>query len=75
MKLSHRVKLLTTTGILYCLWEAHRLEQPRKRCAGNFLLPHDNALAHTTLSAQQYLVKNSTVFVQHALHSPDLAPS
>jgi hypothetical protein len=52
-------------GVPQCLQEAVRLKHPGKWCADDWLLHHDNAPAHTALSWQQYLAKNSMDIVCH----------
>jgi len=41
---------------------------------GDWFLHHDNALAYTALSVQQFLPKNNMTVIPHPPYSPDLAP-
>ncbi|UYV84244.1 hypothetical protein LAZ67_X001650 [Cordylochernes scorpioides] len=40
----------------------------------NWLLHHDNALAHTSLLVRDFLAKNNTLIMPQPPYSPDLAP-
>lgn len=42
--------------------------------SGDWLFHHDNAPAHTALSARQFLTKNGLTPVPHPPHSRDLSP-
>ena len=39
------------------------------------ILHHDNAPAHTALSAREFLATKQITVLEHAAYSPDLAPS
>ena len=40
----------------------------------SWVLHHDNAPAHNTLSVKMFLMKHKITVLEHPLYSPDLAP-
>jgi hypothetical protein len=52
-------------GVLQHLQNAVKLKRPGKMCTSDCLLGHDNGPTYTTLSMQQYLVKNNMAEVCH----------
>jgi hypothetical protein len=61
-------------SILQRLWDADCQKRPHKWSSGTWLLHHDNALCHTTLSVTEFLAKHSIPVVLHPPYSPDLTP-
>jgi histone-lysine N-methyltransferase SETMAR len=51
-----------------------RAQRGRKDTADDWLLCHDNAPAHTTLSIREFLAKKNIPVVPHPPYSPELAP-
>ena len=41
---------------------------------GDWLLHHDNAPAHTSLTVREFLTKNNMTTIPHPAYSPDLVP-
>jgi histone-lysine N-methyltransferase SETMAR len=60
--------------VLTRLRESVRRKRPQKWKI-DWALHHDNALSHTAMAVQQFLVKNNIPIVPHPPYSPDLAPS
>ncbi|UYV73733.1 hypothetical protein LAZ67_11000634 [Cordylochernes scorpioides] len=56
------------------LREAIRQKRPDLWKNKNWLLPHDNAPAHTSLLVRDLLAKNNTLMMPQPPYSPDLAP-
>jgi len=68
----------TVNGNFYCkvlrwLRESVRHKQPEMWKNGDWLLHHDNALAHTSLVVREFLTKNNMTTVPHPAYAPDLA--
>jgi hypothetical protein len=59
--------------VLLRVRESVRRKQPELWRDGDWILHHDNALAHTTHLVQQFLVKHCTAQLQQPSYSPDLA--
>jgi len=51
-----------------------RVQRVRRDIADDWMLHHDNAPAHTTLSIREFLAKKNIPVLPHPLYSPDLAP-
>ena len=69
----------TVNGNFYCevlrwLRENVRRKRPEIWKNGDWLLRHDNALAHISLLVREFLTKNNMTTVPHPAYSPDLAP-
>jgi transposase len=60
--------------VLQRLRDAVRRKLPHKWSSGTWLLHHDNAPCHATLSVSEFLAKHSIPVVPHPPYSPDLAP-
>lgn len=60
--------------VLRNLREAIRRKRRELWRNNSWILPHDNAPAHTALLIQQFLAKNNTVVMSQPPYSPDLAP-
>ena len=56
------------------LRESVRRKRPEKWRDGDWILQHDNALAHTLHLMQQFLAKHGTAHLQQPPYSPDLTP-
>ena len=56
------------------LRDAVQRKRPELWWSGEWLLHHENAPAHTTLSVRQFLMKNGMTTALHPPYSPDLAP-
>ncbi|UYV76007.1 hypothetical protein LAZ67_13002113 [Cordylochernes scorpioides] len=56
------------------LREAIRQKRPDLWKNKNWLLHHDNAPAHTSLLARNFLAKNNTLMMPQPPYSPDMAP-
>jgi len=56
------------------LRDAVRRKRPHLWKSGNWLLQHDNALAHSSHLIQEFLTKHSIVQLHQLLYSPDIAP-
>jgi len=50
------------------------VQRDRKDIADDWVLHHDNALAHTALSVREFLAKKNIPVLPHPPYSPDLAP-
>jgi hypothetical protein len=50
-----------------------RAQRVRKDIAGNWVLHHDNAPAHTTVSIREFLAKKNIPTLPHPPYNPDLA--
>jgi hypothetical protein len=59
-------------GVLQCIRETVRQKHQGKWHADDWMLHHDNATSHTTLSVQ-YLARNNMVMILHSPYFPDLA--
>jgi len=70
-----------TVNQVYYLEVLERLRQKvrRKRpeifANNSWVLPHDNAPAHTALSVKEFLVTKQITVLEHPAYSPDLAPT
>jgi hypothetical protein len=69
----------TVTGKLYCdvprwLRENMRRKHPYKWRNNSWTLHHDDAPAHASIVARQFLVSTNTTVIPHPPYSPDLAP-
>jgi len=62
------------TEVLGRLCESVRRKRPEKWRDGNWILHHDNTLAHTSHLVQRVLPKHGTALLQQPPYSPDLAP-
>ena len=51
-----------------------RVQRVRTDIADDWVLHHDNAPAHTTLSIREFLAKKNIPVLHHPPYSPDLAP-
>ena len=66
-------------GKLYCkvlrrMRENVRCKWPEMWKNGNWLLHHNNVLAHTLLVVREFLTKKNITTVPHPAYSPDLTP-
>ena len=59
--------------ILRRLRDAVRRKRPEKWRANNWFLLHDNAPAHRSVSANDFLAKNNATTLKHPPYSPILA--
>ena len=50
------------------------VQRDRRDIADDWVLQHNNALAHTALSIREFLVKKNIPVLPHPPYSPDLAP-
>jgi histone-lysine N-methyltransferase SETMAR len=60
--------------VLERLRDAVRRHRPEKWRSGNWILHHDNAPAHRTVTTNEFLTKHNLSSLPHPPHSPDLAP-
>jgi transposase len=60
--------------VMQRLQDAVRRKRPHKWSSSTWLLHHDNAPCHVTLSVREFLAKHSIPVVPHPPYSPDLAP-
>jgi len=60
--------------VLKSLRDSVRKKRPHTWSSGDWFLHHDNAPAHTALSVQHFLAKNSVTAIPHLPYSPDLTP-
>jgi hypothetical protein len=68
----------TTNQVLYkevlaIHHERERRKRPEVWKKGSWILHHDNALAHNTLSVKMFLAKYKIPVLEHPPYSPDLA--
>ena len=56
------------------LRERVRRRRPDMWKNASWILHHDNAPAHNSLSVKRYLAKNNIPVLEHTPYSPDLAP-
>jgi len=52
-----------------------RRKRPKRFANNSWILHHDNAPAHTSLSVREFLATKLTTVLEHPAYSPDLAPS
>ena len=57
--------------VLERLWK--RVKRVQRDIAGDWVLQHDNAPAHTALSIREFMAKKNTPVLPHPPYSPDLA--
>ena len=55
-------------------WLRKQVQRVRTDIADDWVLQHDKAPAHTTLSIQEFLAKKNIPVLPHPPYSPDLAP-
>ena len=60
--------------VLKRLRDAVRRKRPRFWSSGDWLLPHDNAPAHSSDLVQQFLAKHKIVKFRQPPYSSDIAP-
>ena len=60
--------------VLQHLRNAVRRHCPEKWHAGNWILHHDNAPAHSAVTTNEFLAKHNILSLPHPPYSPDLAP-
>jgi hypothetical protein len=61
--------------VLKRLREKVRRKRPELSAKNSWVLHHDNAPAHTALSAREVLATKQITMLKHPAYSPDLAPS
>jgi len=61
-------------NVLTTLRERVRRRRPDMWKNASWILHHDNAPAHNTLSVKRYLTKNNIPVMEYPPYSPDLAP-
>jgi transposase len=61
--------------VLKRLREKVRQKRPELFANSSWILHHDNATAHTTLSVREFLATKEITVLEHPAYSPDLAPS
>ena len=61
--------------VLKRLREKVRPKRPEIFASNSWILHHDNAPAHTTLSVREFLATKQITVLEHPAYSPDLAPS
>ena len=59
--------------ILRRLGDAVRLKHPEKRRTNGLFLPHNNAPAHRSVLAKDFLAKSIVTIPEHSPHSLDFA--
>jgi len=52
-----------------------RRKRPELFANNSWILHHDNAPAHTTLSVREFLATKQITVLEHPTYSPDLAPN
>jgi len=57
------------------LRDAVRRKRPGKRLFNGWFLFHDNAQAHRSILAKNFLAKYNVTILEHPTYSPDLAPT
>ena len=57
------------------LREKVRWKRPKLFANNSWILHHNNAPAHTTLSVREFLATKQITVLEHPAYSPDLAPS
>jgi len=60
--------------VLQCLHKAVHRHRPEKWCSDNWILHHDNAPAHRTVTTNEFLAKHNILSLPHPPYSPDLVP-
>ena len=70
---------MTVNANFYCdilrrLRENVRRKRPQKWQHQNLIIHHDNAPAHRSFKASQFLAKNNMTVIPHSPYSPELAP-
>jgi len=60
--------------VLERLREKVRRKRPELFANSSWILPHDNAPAHTALSVRTFLASKQMTVLEHPAYSPDLAP-
>ena len=60
--------------LMLSLREAIRQKRTELRKNQSWILHHDNASAHTSMLAHEFLAKNKTVIIPQPPYSPDLEP-
>ena len=61
--------------VLERLREKVRRKQPKLSANNSWIMHHDNAPAHTALSARELLATKQITVLEHPAYSQDLAPS
>ena len=61
--------------VLKRLREKFRRKRSELFANNSWILHHDNAPAHTTLSVREFLATKQVTLLEHPAYSPDLAPS
>jgi transposase len=61
--------------VLKRLLEKVRRKRPELFANNSWILHHDNASAHTALSAREFVATKQVTMLEHPAYSPDLAPS
>jgi len=61
--------------VLERLREKVRWKRPELFANNSWILPHDNAPAHTALSVSKFLATKQITVLEYPAFSPDLAPS
>jgi len=61
--------------VLERMREKVRRKRPELFSNNSWILHHDNAPAHTTLSVRQILATKQITVLEHPAYSPDLAPN
>ena len=61
--------------VLKRLGETVGQKRPDLFANNSWILHHDNAPAHTTLSVREFLATKQITVLEHAAYSPDLSPS
>jgi len=61
--------------VLKRLREKVRWKRPELFANNSWILHHENASAHTTLSVREFLATRQITVLEHPAYSPDLAPN
>ena len=61
--------------LLKRLHEKVRRKRPEHFANNSWILHHDNAPAHTALSAKEFLATKQITVLEHPAYSPDLVPN
>jgi hypothetical protein len=70
----HIVNEMCSKEVLTILCERVRRKRPEMWKKGSWILHHDNAPAHNTLSVEMFLAKHNIPVLKHSPYSSDLAP-
>ena len=72
---AHTINLVYYLELLERQGEKVRQKRPEIFAINSCILHHDNAPAHTALSAREFLATKQIAMLEHSVYSPDLAPN